>query len=353
MTTEQPHSGEMSFLEHLDELRTRLVRSAIAIGVMFVLGFAVSEYIFNFLSIPVREALQRAKLAEQVAVTTNESAELATVAPGTEIQFTFPAPVRMQGVEVPAGTTIAARIDQTPEGAKTIVTARPWGIGTKVFAEGTPLPADVVATATYEDPRDKLVIETVQGAFNLYVKVAFYAAVVFSVPYLMLQIWGFISPGLYPHERSYVVPFVAMASICFGLGVWFAYEIAFPAACDYLIGLSEGNFQPLINAHEYFDLILIIMLGLGLVFQIPTVTYFGARLGLITAGTLVRIWRYAVIVIFMVAALISPTADVPNLLVFAAPMLLLYFISIGIAWFFHRKRRTQEEVELEEAAEEN
>jgi sec-independent protein translocase protein TatC len=351
MSTDAPPGGEMSFLDHLDELRSRLVRSAIAIAIFFVLGFAFSEYIFNFLSVPVREALARAKAEGQVSVQTADGGDIASVAPGTEIQFTFPAPVQVQGVEVPAGTTIAARIEQDADGKKAIVAARPWGIGTRLFAEGTPLPADVVTTATYDDPSNKLVIETVQGAFNLYVKVAFYAAVVFSVPYLLLQIWGFIAPGLYPHERSYVVPFVTFASVCFALGVWFAYEIAFPAACDYLIGLSEGNFQPLINAHEYFDLILIIMLGLGLVFQIPTITYFLARLGLVTAGTLVGIWRYAIIVIFIVAAIISPTADVPNLLVFAAPMLVLYFISIGIAWFFHRRRRTQEEVELEEAAE--
>jgi sec-independent protein translocase protein TatC len=352
MTTGELPGGEMSFLEHLDELRTRLIRSAIAIGVMFVIGFVFSGYIFDFLSVPVRRALAEAKARSNVQVT-GEAADvdIASAAPGTEIQFTFPAPVQVRGVEVPAGTTIDARIEQDPAGAKTIVAARPWGIGTHLFAEGTPLPAEIVTKATYDDPSSRLVIETVQGAFNLYVKVAFYAAVVFSVPYLLLQIWGFIAPGLYPHERSYVVPFVGLSSLCFALGVYFAYKIAFPAACDYLIGLSEGGgFQPLINAHEYFDLILIIMLGLGLVFQIPTVTYFLARIGLVTAWTLIKIWRYAVVVIFLVAAIISPTADIPNLLVFAAPMLGLYFISIGIAWFFHRKRRTQEEVDLENAS---
>ena len=351
MSTDAPPSGEMSFLDHLDELRARLIRSAIAIGIFFVLGFAFSEYIFNFLSVPVREALARAKAESQVNVETTEGTDIASVVPGTEIQFTFAAPVQIQGVEVPAGTTIAVRLEQDPEGRKTIVAARPWGLGNRVIPEGTPLPAQLVASATSAEAGDKLVIETVQGTFNLYVKVSFYAAVVLSMPYLLLQLWGFISPGLYPHERSYVFPFVGLCSFFFALGVTFAYVVAFPAACDYLINLGEGNFQPLINAHEYFDLILIIMLGLGLVFQIPTITYFLARLGLVTAGTLVRIWRYAIIVIFIIAAIISPTADVPNLLVFAAPMLVLYFISIGIAWFFHRRRRTQEEVELEEATE--
>ena len=90
------------------------------------------------------------------------------------------------------------------------------------------------------------------------------------------------------------------------------------------------------------------MLGLGLVFQIPTITYFLARLGLVTAGTLLRVWRYAIVIIFIVAAVVSPTADIPNLLVFATPMIGLYVISIAIAWFFHRRRRSQEEVDAVE-----
>ena len=111
--------------------------------------------------------------------------------------------------------------------------------------------------------------------------------------------------------------------------------------------LGAGNFQPLINADEYFDLILFIMLGLGLVFQIPTVTYFLARLGLMTAGTLIKFWRYALIGIFIVAAVVSPTADIPNLLVFAAPMIALYVVSVGIAWIFYKKRQTDEEYEAD------
>ncbi|HEY9231050.1 MAG TPA: twin-arginine translocase subunit TatC, partial [Blastocatellia bacterium] len=94
---------------------------------------------------------------------------------------------------------------------------------------------------------------------------------------------------------------------------------------------------------DYFDLIITIMLGLGIVFEIPTVTFFAARLGLVTPRLLMKVWRYAVVVIFILAAVLSPTTDVPNLLVFAAPMLLLYFLSVGIAWVFHRKRQTEEE----------
>lgn len=343
--------AEMSFLDHLDELRSRLVRCAIAVAVTFVLGWFFADYIFNFLSVPVHQALQRAKAAQQQHVDVPPAAtDMASIAPGTEIQYTFPADVQLGGVEVKAGTTIAARVDAAPDGTRTLVVARPWGVGGRIIPDATPLPESVISNATSTALGDKLVIETVQGTFNLYVKVAFYAALVFSMPFLLYQLWGFIAPGLYPHERKYVYPFVFLCTTCFALGVAFAYKVAFPAACDYLIGLGEGNFQPLINADEYFELVLFIMLGLGLVFQIPTITYFLARLGLVTAGTLLKFWRYAVVLIFIVAAVVSPTADIPNLLVFAAPMLGLYVVSIGIAWFFHRKRMTEEEAEAVENA---
>jgi sec-independent protein translocase protein TatC len=341
-------AAEMSFLEHLDELRTRLVRCAIAVAIFFVVGWFFSDQLFNFLSVPVKDALQRSRASEQVSVSAEKGTELASFPPGTELQYTFPASVRVGDQEVPAGTTIAARIE-TRDGNLVLVPARAWGLKDRIVPEGTPLPVDLVAKDS-STRDDRLVIETVQGAFNLYVKVAFYAALALAVPFILYQLWQFIAPGLYPHERAYVTPFVFLGSICFAGGVIFAYKVAFPAACDYLIGLGEHNFHPLINADEYFELILFIMLGLGLVFQIPTITYFLARLGLVTAGTLLRVWRYAIVIIFIVAAVVSPTADIPNLLVFATPMIGLYVISIGIAWFFHRRRRTQDEVDAVEGA---
>jgi sec-independent protein translocase protein TatC len=334
----------MSFLEHLDELRKRLVRSAVAIAVAFVIGWTFSDVIFNALAVPVTAALREAKAAQQKRLDASGGA-LADAGSGVEIQYTFRAPVRVGDIEVPAGTTIEAKLDRDDQGAIVLVPTRAWGIGGRVFPEGQPIPLAVASGDAYIGPDDRLVIETVQGTFNLYVKVAFYTALVLAVPFLLFQLWGFVSPGLYAHERAYVWPFVSVASVCFGLGVFFAYEVAFPAACDYLIGLGGDNFRPLINADEYFDLILFIMLGLGLVFQIPTVTLLLSRLGLITAGTLIRVWRHAVLIIFVLAAVMSPTADIPNMLVFAAPMLALYVVSIVIAWFFHRRRRSDVEVE--------
>ncbi|MFY9572398.1 MAG: twin-arginine translocase subunit TatC, partial [Blastocatellia bacterium] len=191
---------------------------------------------------------------------------------------------------------------------------------------------------------NQLVVGTVQGAFNLYIKVAFYAAIFFAVPFLLVQVWGFVSPGLYPHEKTYAAPIIIMASVFFLLGTAFAYYIAFPRAANFLLGVAAGgNLRPLVTADEYFDLIIVIMLGLGVVFEIPTVTFFTARLGLVSPKLLMSVWRYALIAIFILAAVLSPTTDIPNLLVFAAPMMILYLLSVGIAWVFHRRRQSEKE----------
>jgi sec-independent protein translocase protein TatC len=135
-----------------------------------------------------------------------------------------------------------------------------------------------------------------------------------------------------------------MASGFFLGGCAFAYYFAFPRAANFLLGVATGgNLRPLVTADEYFDLIIVIMLGLGIVFEIPTVTLFLSRMGLVSPGLLLKVWRYAVIVIFIIAAILSPTTDVPNLLVFAGPMLILYALSVVIAWVFHRRRQTEKE----------
>jgi sec-independent protein translocase protein TatC len=121
------------------------------------------------------------------------------------------------------------------------------------------------------------------------------------------------------------------------LGAAFAYYIIFPPAAKYLLGLGS-DFRLLLKADEYFDFIIIVMLGMGVVFQMPAVTYVLARIGLVTAGFLVRSWKIAVIVIFIAAAVLSPTADVPNMMLFAAPMIVLYMVSIFVAWIFNKPR---------------
>ncbi|MCS6886048.1 MAG: twin-arginine translocase subunit TatC [Acidobacteriota bacterium] len=329
---ELPQEGQMSFLEHLDELRRRLTYSAAAIMIAFILCFALSEKIYSFLDKPVRAALQQAKQyrIEQVQTISIESLGQ------TEFIFVFGKETVLKGVAVPIGATVPAKI--VAKGSTRVVqTTTPLVVGRNAIPAGTELPVEIGTGGS----NDRLVVHTLQGGFNLYVKVAFYAALALSMPFLMYQVWAFIEPGLYPHEKKYVVPFVAMASIFFLLGATFAYYVAFPRVVEFLLNVSQ-NFQALIEVNEYFDLIITVILGLGVVFEIPTVVLFLSLFGLLTPQMMLKYWRHAVVAVFIVAAILSPTTDIPNMLVFALPMIALYFFSVGIAWLFGRPRKTVE-----------
>jgi sec-independent protein translocase protein TatC len=202
---------------------------------------------------------------------------------------------------------------------------------------------ELSAGAKNAEPSDeKLIVTTAQESFTLYVTVSLYAAIAVSVPLLLLQVWGFISPALYKHERAYVTPFVLLSSTSFVAGAAFAYYILFPPAVGYLLGLAE-DFRPLLRASDYFDLITLIMLAMGLIFQMPAITYVLARIGLISARLLLKSWKVALIIILIVAAVVSPTGDIPNMMLFATPMMVLYVVSILIAWLFGKKRTTDEQ----------
>jgi sec-independent protein translocase protein TatC len=337
--------GTMSFLDHLDELRKRLIRSALFIAVAFVLCWVFSTRIYNFLQVPVRAAMLEAK-REYAPDLGGTAIALSDLPDATEVTFPLPTDAKIGDVLIAAGNTVPAKVKREADGTVQLVTGSYWLINDRtVIEKDTVIPPELYrSSAAMVNQNNQLVVGTVQGAFNLYIKVAFYAAIFFAVPFLLVQVWGFVSPGLYPHEKRYAAPIIIMASLCFLGGCAFAYYIAFPRAANFLLGVATGgNLRPLVTADEYFDLIIVIMLGLGVVFEIPTITLFTSRLGLVSPGLLLKVWRYAVVVIFIVAAVLSPTTDVPNLLVFAAPMLILYFLSVGIAWIFHRRRQTEKE----------
>jgi sec-independent protein translocase protein TatC len=188
-----------------------------------------------------------------------------------------------------------------------------------------------------------MIVTTAVEPFTLYVTVSLYSAIAMAMPLLLLQVWGFVSPALYQHEKRYVTPFILLSTIAFVAGAAFAYYILFPPAVRYLLGLGE-DFRLLLRASDYFDLITLIMLAMGIIFQMPAVAYVLARIGLITPGLMIRSWKIALIVILIVAAVVSPTGDIPNLMLFATPMIILYVFSIFIAWFFGKERRTDREV---------
>jgi sec-independent protein translocase protein TatC len=343
MTEEREEGLQMSFLEHLDELRRRLIHSVLAIAIAFGVCFYFSDVIYNFLARPIKAQLLKARQQERAP---GGPVNLTQLPEGAVVPYTFAEETIVNGVRIASGATIRIKVQRTLEGKLTAVTAEPWVIGKTVIPGETMLPGvfgqGEVAPGFEEEG---LIITRVQGGFTLYMQVALYAAVAFAIPFLLYQIWAFIAPGLYRHEKKYLLPLLFMATAFFVLGATFAYTIAFPAACDYLLNVSrQGGIRPLITADEYFDLIVMIMLGLGIVFQIPTIAFLLARIGLVTPRLLWRAWRYAVVLIAILAAVLTPTADAFNMLVFAAPMLALYFLSIGIVWLFGKPRRSDAEV---------
>lgn len=333
---------QMSFLDHLDELRKRLVHSVIAIAVAFGLCFYFSDYIFNFLAVPVKQQLRRLRLTAQAA---NGQPDLNQLKDGETAQYTFAQDGAVNKVKVPIGTTIQVKAVRAND-KTSLVLAAPWAVGKSVLSAGTPL-SQILAQGggeVFYDENEDLVINKVGGAFSLYMTIALYTGIALAIPFLLYQVWAFIAPGLYKHEKKYAVPVVMMAAVFFSLGAAFAYKVVFPRACDYLLGLQEeGRFRTLINAEDYFDLIIMIMIGMGVVFQIPTLSFLLGRVGLMTPRVMLKSWRYAVVIIAIIAALLTPTPDATTMIMFATPMLALYFLSVGIVWMFGKPRQTDAE----------
>ena len=201
---------------------------------------------------------------------------------------------------------------------------------------------EIASAPIRANPAVTLSLSRPQDIVGLHLKVTLVAAIFFASPLILTQAWLFISPGLYAHERRYAIPFVLSASILFIAGGAFGYFVAFPAAVGFLLEwIVESRLTPIIDAIEYFDLFFSIMVGLGIVFQIPAVVFVLSRIGLLTAGMMVRYFRHAVLGSLIVAAVITPTTDFGNMLIIAGPMVALYCVGITVAWIFGRGRVTE------------
>jgi sec-independent protein translocase protein TatC len=185
-------------------------------------------------------------------------------------------------------------------------------------------------------PGDKLAFTDLAGPFMIYVKVALLAAVFVASPVLLTQVWLFIRPGLYRRERRLALPFIFFTTLFFVLGGYFGYRIAFPLVVRFLLGVG-GDFKQVVTIQSYLSMMTKILLGLGLVFEMPMLIFFLARLGLVTARKLIKWFRWAVLAIFVAAAIITPTPDVATQTVFAVPMILLYLLGVVVAALFGKK----------------
>jgi sec-independent protein translocase protein TatC len=179
--------------------------------------------------------------------------------------------------------------------------------------------------------------------FNLYLEVGLVAGLFVASPFVFYQVWSFIAPGLHRKEKRYLLPFILSTVALFVAGGLFGYRMVYPASLDFLIGYGQ-RFQPMITVGEYTKLFLTIIVGLGLIFEMPILVFFLALMRVITARWMWRNLRYSILVIFVIAAVVTPTTDILSMCLFAAPMIALYGISIGLAWLVNRSQRPRAEV---------
>lgn len=196
----------------------------------------------------------------------------------------------------------------------------------------------------------KLVFTNLPDPFFLYMKVSFLAAIFVTAPFIFLQVWYFIAPGLYQKEKKHVFPFVIFTTIFFAGGAAFAYFVVFPFACNFFLSLGS-DFNPLITVNQYFSLVLRIILGIALVFELPTLVFFLAKMGIITAKMMIKYFKYAVLVVFVIAAIITPTPDMITQSILAVPMLALYGLSILIALAVGKNREKKKKKSAETSTE--
>lgn len=190
----------------------------------------------------------------------------------------------------------------------------------------------------------KLAFLGVTDPFIIYFKMSALAGIFLASPFLVYQAYAFVAPGLYRRERRWAIPFVLLGSGFFIAGGLFAYTVAFPFAVEFLLGMGEP-FEPVITVQKYFGFLMTVILGLGLMFELPMFIFLLASIGVVTPGFLMRHFRWAVLLIFIVAALITPTPDVINLCIFALPTIGLYLLGVGAAWLVVRGKRKRREAE--------
>lgn len=188
----------------------------------------------------------------------------------------------------------------------------------------------------------KMAYTSLTAPFMLYMKVSFLTALFVTAPFIFLQLWYFVAPGLYQKEKKYVVPFVLFTSVFFFIGAAFGYLVVFPWACRFFLSLGK-DFNPVLTVDTYFSFALRVLLGIALVFELPTLVFFLSKIGLITSRWMVKNFKYAVLAVFVIAAVITPTPDMITQSILAVPMLALYGLGIVIAFFFGRERKTRKE----------
>lgn len=207
-----------------------------------------------------------------------------------------------------------------------------WGFHEEIFHF-------MVTPLKQANPALELIATTPTEAIMLYMKMSFFVGIFIAAPFLLYQIWAFISPGLYSHEKGYAIPFVMFGTLFFIGGAAFGHYYLFPVTLKFLgeFGGQDIKFMPRIS--EYYDFYSWFLLALGIVFQVPVIIFVLARIGLVTAGFLLRQFKWAILVSFIVAAVVTPTPDMVTQTLLALPMIGLYLLGVLVAAVFGKKRK--------------
>jgi sec-independent protein translocase protein TatC len=185
-------------------------------------------------------------------------------------------------------------------------------------------------------PGDTLAYTRLTAPFFLYMKVSFFAGLFVASPVILLQIWLFVAPGLYKKERRLAAPFIIFGTVFFVLGGYFGYRFLLPATCSFFVETGK-QFKQMVTVDDYFSFASTIIMATGLVFETPILIFFLARLGIVTPAFLLQKFKYAVVLAFIIAAVVTPTPDMVTQAALAIPMILLYLIGIAVAFLFGKK----------------
>lgn len=192
-------------------------------------------------------------------------------------------------------------------------------------------------------PKSSYLIYTgLTQAFFTYMKIAFFASLILTSPFIFYQLWKFISPALLPNEKKMVVPFVFASTLLFVGGILFGYFVVLPPAFEFFVSFNNDYLRAMISFNEYLSLFIKFLLGFGLSFQLPVLIFFLAKLGIVTDKLLSRNRKYAILLIFIVAAILTPSPDALSQVLMAIPLLFLFEVSIFVAKFAARKKDTPE-----------
>jgi sec-independent protein translocase protein TatC len=191
-------------------------------------------------------------------------------------------------------------------------------------------------------PNSYMIYTSLPEAFFNYLKIAFFAGLMLASPYVLYQVWKFVSPGLYEGEKKYVAPFVIVATLLFAGGVAFCYFLVLPPAFKFFTEFSTDFLKPMLSLREYLSLALKLLLVFGLMFEIPVFLFFLAKIGIITPAFLAKQRKYAILIIFIAAAILTPTPDAFTQILMAIPMIVLYEVGIIVIRVGVRKKKSEE-----------